>query len=168
MPVRDEHVRLLEVLRRHKVQFVVVGGCAAQLHGWAGQTEDLDVTPQRVDANLKRLVEALRELDAELVESDLPEGFEMPGGIDVRLLRNMTSAAFSTVHGRLDLAMLPDGTKGYDGLARGANRVRVEGAFVLFAALRDVITSKRAAGRVKDRAVLPQLEQLERYHRGRG
>jgi hypothetical protein len=158
---------MLEVLRRHQVRFVVIGGCASQLHGWAGQTEDLDITPQRHDSNLERLVLALRELRARIVDAELPPGFELPGGIDVRLLRRMTSASFETALGRLDVVLTPDGTRGFDGLSRSAFRVRVGPSFVLYSSLEDVIASKRAAGRAKDHAMLPLLEQLRRHH-GKG
>jgi hypothetical protein len=66
-----------------------------------------------------------------------------------------------TAHGYLDIALLPDGTRGYDDLRRGATRERInETLEVSVAALADVIRSKEAAGREKDRAVLPMLRQV--------
>jgi hypothetical protein len=66
----------------------------------------------------------------------------------------------------LDIALLPDGTRGYDDLRRGASRERITNTLeVSVASLADVIRSKEAAGRENDRAVLPVLRQvLERSH----
>jgi hypothetical protein len=41
------------------VDFVVIGGLAATLHGSAQVTYDLDICYSRASANLRRLVEAL-------------------------------------------------------------------------------------------------------------
>ena len=66
-----------------------------------------------------------------------------------------------TDHGYLDVALLPDGTRGYEDLKRGATREQLtETLQVEVASLADVIRSKEAAGREKDRAVLPILRQV--------
>ena len=41
---------LLRVLARHGVEFVVVGGVAAQVHGWRGATADLDIAVSTEDS----------------------------------------------------------------------------------------------------------------------
>ena len=72
-----------------------------------------------------------------------------------------------TTHGFLDIALLPDGTRGYDDLRRGASRERITDTLeVSVASLADVIRSKEAAGREKDRAVLPVLRQVLERSRG--
>jgi hypothetical protein len=55
---------LLEVLHRHDVQYVLIGGLAAALRGSATPTFDVDITPAADAANLARLSAALTELDA--------------------------------------------------------------------------------------------------------
>ena len=78
-----------------------------------------------------------------------------------------TTWTFVTAHGYLDVALLPDGTRGYDDLRRGASRERITDTLeVSVAALADVIRSKEAAGREKDRAVLPILRQVLERSRG--
>jgi hypothetical protein len=52
-------LELLLALARHDVEFVVVGGVAAQIHGWQSATLDLDVAVSTEDANVERLNEAL-------------------------------------------------------------------------------------------------------------
>jgi hypothetical protein len=162
VPYRPD--KLLEVLERHGVQFVVIGGLAAELRGSPYATRDVDVTPSRERANLGRLADALRELDAKLRISGVEGPVEFP--LDQHSFDWGTTWTFVTTHGFLDIALLPDGTRGYDDLRRGASRERITDTLeVNVASLADVIRSKEAAGREKDRAVLPVLRQvLERSH----
>jgi hypothetical protein len=156
--------RLLEVLERHKVQYVVIGGLAAELRGSPYTTRDVDVTPSRDRANLRRLAEALKDLDAKPSVPDLDSPVEVP--LDEHSFDRGTTWTFVTRHGLLDVALMPDGTQGYDDLRRSATRERLSDTLeVSVACLADVIRSKEAAGREKDRAVLPILRQvLERSH----
>jgi hypothetical protein len=59
----DPH-RILEVLARHDVLCVVIGGYAAVLAGAEIVTRDIDITPATDQANLRRLAHALNELHA--------------------------------------------------------------------------------------------------------
>jgi len=163
-PVPYRPDKILEVLEQHQVDYVVIGGLAAELRGSPYTTRDVDVTPSRDRANLGRLADALRELDAKLRIPNVEEPVEFP--LDRHSFDWVTTWTFTTVHGYLDIALLPDGTRGYDDLRRGATRERItESLEVTVAALADVIRSKEAAGREKDRAVLPVLRQvLERSH----
>jgi hypothetical protein len=68
---------------------------------------------------------------------------------------NLTTRA-----GDLDIAFQPSGTGGYDDLRRGALTLSIQGISVPVASLADVVRSKEAAGREKDRLVLPMLRRL--------
>jgi hypothetical protein len=71
-PLSDEAAAaMVEVMQRHGVVFVLIGGFAIQLHGVDGlaRTADLDVTPRRTAENLRRLAAALTELDARACEA---------------------------------------------------------------------------------------------------
>jgi len=150
---------LLEVLERHNVQYVVIGGLAAELRGSPYVTRDVDVTPSRDRANLGRLADALKELNAHLRLPNVEEPVEFP--LDQHSFDWGTTWTFVTTHGYLDIALLPDGTRGYDDLRRSATRERITDTLeVDVASLADVIRSKEAAGREKDRAVLPVLRQV--------
>ena len=52
--------RLLGALHRAHVEFIVVGGVAAQAHGSARVTQDVDVSYSRTEDNLRRVLTALR------------------------------------------------------------------------------------------------------------
>ena len=55
--------RILEVLTRHQVEFVVVGGVAAVLHGAPVTTFDLDALVRVDERNADRLLAALQEMN---------------------------------------------------------------------------------------------------------
>ena len=61
--------------------------------------------------------------------------------------------------GELDISFAPSGFgRGYDDLATNASLVELPGGLrVRVAAVRDVIESKRAAGREKDITALPEI-----------
>lgn len=153
-------VAVLRVLHKHEVKFLVVGGIAARLHGAPLLTQDVDVTPETGRKNLERLVAALAELEARLRTATEPDGVPFP--FDPGLLENSTVWTLTTRYGDLDLVMLPAGTTGYRDLVRDAGEMRVAvdpDLTVMVASLADVIRSKEAAGREKDRAALPLLRK---------
>jgi hypothetical protein len=157
VPYRPDQI--LEVLERHEVTYVVIGGLAAEIHGSPYITRDVDVTPARNRENFSKLAAALRELEAKLRVPGLDEPIEVP--LDERSFQQGTTWTYVTKHGNLDVALLPDGTHGYEDLRRSATRERLtDNLEVPVAALSDVIRSKEAAGREKDRAVLPALRQV--------
>lgn len=66
---------ILAVLDRHGVRFVVIGGLACEVRGVPlPRTEDLDITPERDEANLDCLSAALTELNARIRAPGVPEG----------------------------------------------------------------------------------------------
>lgn len=65
---------ILEALDRHGVDYVLVGGYAANLHGAVRPTRDIDVAPATTADNLTRLIAALRDLHAGVRVDELPEG----------------------------------------------------------------------------------------------
>jgi hypothetical protein len=149
---------IFATLDRHGVRYVLVGGLAAILHGASHLTTDVDVVPEESKANLERLSAALHELDARIRVADEPDG--VPFDHSAESLARVRMWNLQTPKGDLDIAFEPSGTHGYDDLARDVVVMRVRGIDVPVASLADVIRSKEAAGRARDRAVLPALRAL--------
>lgn len=149
---------IFAILDAHHVEYVVVGGYAAQLYGSTRVTTDVDVTPDRTAENLDRLALALRELGGGIRVDDLAEG--LPFDTSAEALAGMKTLNLRTPYGDVDLTFEPDGTEGYQDLIRSAEPHTVGSVRVLIAALADVIRSKTAAGRQKDLLALPELHQL--------
>ena len=160
MPTADVDVdEILATLERHRVVYLVIGGFAAELHDVAiPPTRDIDITPANTKQNLDRLAGALQALDARFrVVDGPPQGVEIPGGITASWLREMVTITLVTKAGPVDISMIPDGTAGYDDLARGRQVIRYGIHEVPVASLEDVIRSKEAAGRPKDLVTIPAL-----------
>lgn len=144
---------------------MLIGGLAAILHGAPHVTTDVDVVPEETRDNLGRLSAALEEPNARIRVAGEEAG--IPFDHSAESLARGRIWNLVTDRGNLDITFVPSGTAGYDDLARDAEAVTVRGISVPVASLADVIRSKEAAGRERDRAVLPTLRRLLELHRAR-
>lgn len=152
-----------ELLRRLSgagVEFIVVGGAAAVIHGAPVTTEDLDIVHRRSPENVARLRTLLDELGArvrELANRRLPP--------QESALLGEGHVLLSTRLGPLDcLGRLIDG-RGFEELVSHSESIKDEGVEFLVVDLPTLIELKTKTGRAKDRLMLPVLialaEQLE-------
>jgi hypothetical protein len=149
---------ILGVLAEHGVRSVLIGGFAAVIHGSPYLTTDVDVVPATGRDNLGRLSDALRAMHARVWTAGEPGGQpfdQSPESLSAVRVWNLV-----TDHGRLDVTFRPSGTDGFEDLSRDAVHLTILGVPVEVASLADVIRSKEAAGRDKDRLVLPVLRRI--------
>ncbi len=147
---------ILRTLSAHRVDFVVIGGVAVQVHGYVRYTKDIDVVVRPSTLNLSRLSEALADLEAE------PRAASAIDLADPHQLRSAPLVPIMTRAGPLDLVNiehLAGAPTSYDSLREAALLVELLGAEVAFAGLSDLIRMKRAAGRRHD---LADIEALTR------
>jgi hypothetical protein len=149
---------LLRLLNDRGVQFIVIGGFAAQAHGSPSLTGDLDVVPSWDPENLQRIAEILRDLAA--VRHGLPVDAPRMPPLDRRTLLSGSVFTLNTRYGRFDLLANPDPGLDYELLRANAIHAEPFGVPVLVAGLDDLIAMKRAAGRPKDRIELEILGAL--------
>lgn len=156
--------RLLGRLGEAEVDYVVIGGVAAQAHGASQFTGDLDICYSNETENLDRLGQMLVELGARLrgVASDIPF---VPDG---RTLRRTQILTLDTPDGPLDLLVDPSGSPAYATLSERALRVEWAGTTIKVASIEDLIAMKRTAGRPKDLVAIEELEAIQRLMRERG
>jgi predicted nucleotidyltransferase len=157
---------ILAALDRHGVRYVVIGGLAAILHGAPHVTTDVDIVPEEALRNLERLSEVLRELSAKIRVAGEEDG--VPFSHDADSLARVRIWNLVTDRGNLDITFQPSGTHGYEDLRRDAVQMTVRGVEVPVASLADVIRSKEAAGRERDRAILPTLRRILERQSGAG
>jgi hypothetical protein len=149
---------MIEVLTRHGVKFVLIGGFAARAQGSPLVTTDVDVVPASDRENWSRLSSALKELDAKVRAVELDE--PLPFDHDADSLAASRIWNLTTKYGDLDITQIPSGTEGYDDLKRDAIEIELRGVRICIASLADIVRSKEAAGRDKDRLALPVLREL--------
>lgn len=139
-------IAALRALTDGGVEFVLIGGVAARVHGSPSLTRDVDICHARTEANLERLSSALRSLHARLRGADE----DVPSLLDARTLGAGANFTFATDAGDIDVLAVPAGVDGYEELARTAVPIDLDGLVVQVCALDDLITMKRAAARPKD------------------
>lgn len=149
---------ILRVLDQSRVRYVLIGGLAATLYGSPHVTTDVDITPDRDAENLAALAAALERLDARIRTEGEPGGLAFDRS--AAFLERASILNLTTRCGDLDVTFEPAGTRGYEDLSRGAVTIELRGLAIPVAALSDIIRSKEAAGRGKDRLTLPTLRRL--------
>lgn len=147
---------LLRTLSAGGVEFIVIGGVAAALHGSAHLTFDLDVLYRRTPDNFERLARALEPIAPYL--RGAPRG--LPFRLDAATLSRGLNFTLTTTLGDLDLLAEVAGDGTYDRLIDEAETMDLDGQPVRCVSLPRLIALKRAAGRPKDADSIAGLEAL--------
>src|SRR5438876_8078446 len=132
-------LQIADLLHRHQVQFMVIGGQAATLHGSPLSTFDIDLCYARTPENLVRLAAALKELHPTL--RGAPP--DLPFRLDAQSLALGSNFTFNTDLGPLDLLgwVEPFGT--FDDLRPRATPIPVGDVRLLTISLDDLIAIKQ-------------------------
>jgi predicted nucleotidyltransferase len=148
--------QFLRLLSERQINFVVIGGLAASVHGSAYATYDIDICYARDDDNLQKLVNALQPIHPYL--RGAPPG--LPFKLDAPTLKAGLNFTLSTEPGDIDLLGEVAGIGFYDRVLKQSDEVIVFGIKCRALSLEGLIQSKRAAGRSKDLNLIPELETL--------
>lgn len=155
-PSAAEFEKLLRALHGAGVDFIVIGGAAANVHGSARLTLDLDVVYARTGENIDRLVNALRPLEPYL--RGAPPG--LPFRWDAETLRKGLNFTLSTTLGPIDLLGEVTGGGNYAALLPDTVAAILFGVECRCLNLDTLIQVKRAAGRPKDLEAIAELEAI--------
>ncbi len=137
-----------DAFARHGVRYLFIGKSGAIILGYPDTTQDADIFPDRTPENGRALANALRDLGFSLTHA---EAAEIERGKDFVQLKN---GPFD-----LDLVFAPDGIERFEEAWR--RRVMVDGFPVCH--LDDIIASKVAANRAKDRESIHRLRSFRDY-----
>lgn len=147
-----DFLALLRTMVEHGVDFIIVGGVSAVLHGAPITTFDLDVVHSRTPDNIEHLLSALRDLEA---------GYRGQGD---RLITPDSSHLAASGHqllmtrfGPLDLLGTIGANHAYEELLRHTVELQVSGLRLRVLDLETLIKVKEETGHEKDKAVLPIL-----------
>jgi hypothetical protein len=159
---KPDFLNILKSLAEYEVDFIVVGGICAVLHGAPISTFDLDVVHSRSPENIARLMSALESLEAYY------------RGQGSRILKpkehNLSSPGHQllmTRSGPLDLLGIVGKGLGYEELIESTVELSLsKGLKVRILNLETLIRTKEETARDKDKAVLPvlrrTLEEIEK------
>ena len=146
---------ILELLNKHEVEYIVVGGVAAVIRGAPVTTFDLDALVRVSEENATRLTAALDELDARYREHQStikPKKKDILAGGHLLL---MTRA------GPLDVLGFIGDQERYENLIDRSSKVGIASGSIQVLHLEELIRQKKATDRPKDRAVVELLEEVQ-------
>ncbi|MBN1610409.1 MAG: hypothetical protein JW940_27520 [Polyangiaceae bacterium] len=132
--------RFLAELHARGVEYMIVGLTAASLHGADTTTVDVDLW------------------FATTADPRIGEAANAAGGIWVSGF-GMMPASLGGALERFDVVLHMSGLEGFAAEFERSKSTTIEGVSVRILALDRILASKRAANRVKDRAVIPALEE---------
>jgi hypothetical protein len=155
---------LLQSLADARVDYVLVGGLAVQLHGFMRATVDIDLVLAMNDANLDRFIEVAKCFGLQPIVPVPIDALKNAQQID-QWHREKGMLAFALrepqVGGSvIDVLVRPDVT--FDRLLAGATRGALFGRQVMIASIDDLIAMKRVANRPKDQLDIAALEKIKR------
>jgi hypothetical protein len=146
--VNQDFLDLLSAFNAAEVRYLVVGAYAVGVHGHPRATKDLDVWIEASPENATRLIDALRAFGAPLGELEARD-FETPG----------TGFMMGNPPWRIDVLTQIDGVR-FEEVAPRAIEASFDGVPTRVIGLEDLLTNKRAAGRLQDLADVRALERL--------
>jgi hypothetical protein len=149
--------QLIGALVGAEVEFLVVGGLAATVHGSARLTQDVDVVYARSEANIARLVAALRPHKPYL--RGAPAG--LPFEWSTATVQRGLNFTLTTSVGDIDVLGEIVGGGPYEALAEHTIEVDLFGHACRCLDLPTLIATKRAAGRPRDLEAVAELEALQ-------
>ena len=146
MNTQQDFEELLKLLEQNKVRYMIVGGYAVALHGYARFTQDIDIFFLNSNENIKKLISSLKQFGFD--ESNLPkEIFKKTGNI----------IQFGVAPVRIDLLNKIDGVS-FEKAEKNIVRSRYGNTEVNFIGKKELIRNKNSSERLKDKADIEELE----------
>lgn len=164
MPTALDPVPLLRHLSEHQVKHIIIGGFAVIAHGHVRPSKDLDIVPEPTSENLKRLIAALIDINANNAEVSDFDPSELPKSVTrIEDLEQGGNFRLTTDLGDLDILQWASGVESddlYGELGSQAVSGEVEGVAVRVCGLDHLRAMKRAAGRPQDLEDLNRLSAI--------
>lgn len=161
----DPHTQsrqFIDRLNSRRVDFVVVGGIAAILNGLAYVTYDIDFCAPLEGSNLARIVDALADINPRQRMN-----FDKPFPANLASLTRIRNLYVRTDLGVVDFLSEVSGVGPFERVAARSVEVDLHGVPCRILDLDALIDAKVAAGRPKDKLVLPSLRALKELREGR-
>ena len=149
---------LFDALNAAAVDYVVVGGLAANVRGSDRVTKDIDIAYHTEANNLRKLCEVINAHEPRILVLGKPEG--SPVTVTPELLKRHPMLQLSTNLGEVDLLKSIAGFNSYGAIKKYSETFDVGGRVIRMLTRDGVIKSKRALKRPKDIEDIKQLEAI--------
>lgn len=146
--LNDDYKEMLQCLNAEGVDYLLIGAYAMAAHGFPRATMDIDIWVKPSPENARAVWKAIRRFGAPLgqitVEDFTNDDIIFQIGVAPRRIDIITGVS----------------ALNFDETISRAIEVHVEGLKVLIPSVSDLITNKKATGRIKDLADVETLESL--------
>ncbi|QOC23115.1 hypothetical protein IC757_02850 [Wenzhouxiangella sp. AB-CW3] len=153
---------ILETLNQHEVEYIVVGGVAAVIHGAPTTTFDLDTLVRLEKTNAERLIRALSNLEARFREHHKPIYPTVEHILAGGHLLLITRA------GPLDILGFIGENQCYEDLVDTSTELQMSVGSLRVLDLDELIAEKKRMGRSRDHAAVELLEAVRRHRSSQG
>lgn len=152
--IRDSLRTVCDVLNRHGVDYLLIGGMAVGFHGYPRATADLDFWYEPRTENFHRIIEALEELGVDT--SSLKEVVFDPKKTYLRIPQQNFRLEF--------LPSIP-GVASFRASMENASETRLDGVLIKILSYDDLIKNKETLGRAVDRQDVEELRRRRETER---
>lgn len=161
--MKSGFLEILNTLHDRHVEFVIVGGVAAALHGGSRVTFDLDVVPSLAPDSWQAAVDLLWSLGG---RPRIPEPIERIRDVEQvrrwRQEKGMLALNFRTPDGSTEVDLLVGESDAFDELRQRAVKITVDQRTFFVASIDDLIAMKQRAGRPRDLLDIAELRNIQK------
>ena len=157
-------LKLVRLLNKHRVEYVLIGGVAAQFLGSPQLTNDIDICYRRDRDNLERLAAAVREIHPTLRRAPA----DLPFQLDATSLALGNNFTFNTDLGPVDFLGWLEPIGDYEKLLPGVEEFEADEFRIRTIGLHDLIRIKEHIRRPKDQLALLQLYEIRKLREANG
>ena len=155
-------LEILSQLHDCHVDFVIVGGVAAVLHGGSRVTFDLDVVPSLAPDSWKAAVDLLWSLGA---RPRIPEPLDRIRDVEQvqrwQSEKGMLALNFRTPDSSIEVDFLVSESHQFEELRGRAAKVTIDERIFFVASIDDLIAMKQKAGRPQDLLDIEHLQEIK-------
>jgi hypothetical protein len=148
MIINKDFREFIELLNEHEVKYLVIDGYAVSMHGYPRYTKDVDFWIWMDTGNISNLIEAIKDFGFDSLDLDEEDFLDPDNIIQLGYEPN-----------RIDLLVQVEGVDFID-CYKNKLQLEIEGLIIDFISIGDLITAKKASGRLQDLADVEHLKKI--------
>ena len=148
MNLTNDMKDLIDLLEKHQVEYMLIGGFAVICYGYIRTTQDIDFLIYPSELNAKKMMNALTEFG--FGNAGIPQGYFNQEG---------TAIHIGVEPNRIDFLTSLQGVSNAE-LFKNKTTLLLEGKEINIITKKDLILVKKSAGRAKDLADVEELEKI--------